>query len=474
MRICVAIISADFEFCVIWDTKNVDVKRLRISLITQRIYMLQVGVAWVFLGCLQVTTGFLTANNQCFDVCTCPYNSRIDCSRRNLQTIPVFDLPPGFVSTSFFNRLDVELTDNKLTEIPFGVFRNFTSFDAYFDVSIGFDRNKISQIHNGAFLGLENVNLKLNLRDNNLTSISYEFTRFHGLQELRIEGNPLITTGIPDQVIKQMFYNNVVTTISLGSYDLLKKVMKYQQNTIDFLWLYGMTETAFEPGTFVKGQNTALKRLDIWNSAFNDFSEPLCNLNLETFTVSGCRNVHDTTLQGCPQNSTTSLAILNCPTTDALDPSAFYSAPLTGLQIWGNINYVNRTLLSHWPKITSLDFNGRIRRIQKEDFTGLTELEYLDLTRNQISFVDDEAFNSNPKLKSIQFGNTDTFAHLSPSIKNLTQLNSLALPDMTCSCPTMGSLKGGNYSSMYIRGNCKNVPGKSIETYLKNDLNACP
>ena len=27
MRICVAIISADFEFCVIWDTKNVNVKK---------------------------------------------------------------------------------------------------------------------------------------------------------------------------------------------------------------------------------------------------------------------------------------------------------------------------------------------------------------------------------------------------------------------------------------------------------------
>ena len=385
----------------------------------------------------------------------------------------MFDLPPGFVSTSFINRLDVALTDNRLTEIPFGVFRNFTNFQGY-DVSIGFDRNQISHISNGAFLGLENVNLRLNLRDNNLTSLSFEFTRFHGLQELRVEGNPLATTGIPDDVVRQMFYNNVVTTISLGSYELLKKVMKYQQNTIDFLWLVGMTETTFEPGIFVKGQYTALKRLDIDRSAFNDFSEPLCNLDIETFTVSACKNVHDTTLQGCPQNSTKSLAILNCPTTDALDPSAFYSAPLTGLQIWGNINHVPRTLLSHWPHITSLDFNGHIRRIQKEDFEGLTELEFLDLTRNQLSFVDDEAFNTNLKLRSLEFGLTDTFAHLSPSIKNLTHLFTLQLPDITCSCATMGALNGGNYSSMYIDGDCKNIPGRSIKTYLNSDIKACP
>ena len=224
------------------------------------------------------------------------------------------------------------------------------------------------------------------------------------------------------------------------------------------------------------GQNTALKRLDIWNSAFNDFSEPLCNLNLESFTVGGCRNVHDTTLQGCHQNSTKSLTIRNCPTTDALDPSAFYSAPLTDLAIWSNINHVNRTLLNHWPLMLSLYLDGHIRRIQKEDIESLNELEYLNLSGNQISFVDDEAFNKNLNLNNIHFGYTDTFTHLSSSLKNLTHLSSLTLPDMTCSCPTMGAMKGGNYSysSMFIGGNCKNVSGKSIKTYLNNDINACP
>jgi len=419
---------------------------------------------------LQQTDGFLTSHNQCFDVCTCPSEFSINCDSRSLQSFPVFDLSAGFFSTSF---IDLRLEHNTITEIPFGVFRNFTKFAGHNSLNIKLNHNHISRIHNGAFLGLERVRLALHLDNNELTSISHEFTRLTGLYELNIANNPLIVSGMQDDVIKQMFNNNVVSRISLSSYELLKKVMQYQRNTIYSLRMYDMNETGFEQGLFVKGQTTALKSLSMTNCAFGDFSEVLCNLDLAMLTLYECSNVNDTTLQGCVQNNTNSLQINDCNTTDAFDPSAFYNAPVTQFELWGNnINHVPRMLLNHWPNLTSITLGNHINSIQNEDFKVFTELVVLDIFSRNITFVGDEAFNTNLKLERLYIP-FYTAVKLSPSIENLTHLETLQLPDMTCSCATMGALQGGNYSSMYITGNCKNIPGQSIKTYLNNDIISC-
>jgi len=335
------------------------------------------------------------------------------------------------------------------------------------------DHNQISRIHNGAFLGLENVTMRLNLGHNRLSSISYEFTRLRGLQSLRIEKNPLTVAGIPDGVIRNMFYNDIYT-IALSSYDLLKKVMKNGRNKIDHLHIYDINETRFDQELFVKEQHTALHTLTIENCAFSDFSEVLCNLDLILLSLNMCWNVNDTTLQGCPQNHTVSLKIQDCATTDALDPSAFYNAPVRDLVLTGNINLVPRSLFNHLPNLKTLHLKGHMQRIQKDDFEDLTELQFLEInSNNTITFVDNEAFKTNLKLNQLQLSYS-SLNNLSPSIKNLTLLETLSLPDMTCSCATMGALKGGNYSSMYIYGDCKNIPGQSIKSYLNNDITACP
>ena len=113
--------------------------------------------------------------------------------------------------------------------------------------------------------------------------------------------------------------------------------------------------------------------------------------------------------------------------------------------------------------------------IQKGYFEALTELHELYIeSNNAITFVDNEAFKTNLNLNQLLFSSYGSLNNLSPSIKNLTLLKTLSLPDMTCSCATMGALKGGNYSSMTIEGNCKNIPGESIKSYLNNDISACP
>jgi len=88
--------------------------------------------------------------------------------------------------------------------------------------------------------------------------------------------------------------------------------------------------------------------------------------------------------------------------------------------------------------------------------------------------VDDEAFNTNLKLEEINLARSFSLSNLTQSIIHLTHLNTLIIPDMMCSCATMGALQGGNYSSVDITGHCKNIPGKSIKAYLVNDITACP
>jgi len=418
---------------------------------------------------LQMTSGFLTANDQCFDVCTCSTQSWIVCTMRGLQSYPdfVFSVLP----TEY---IEIDLFDNRFTEIPFGIFRN-VNFPPDFsnEMYLLMQNNQISRIHNGAFLGLENIPLQLNLGHNRLTSISREFTRLRRLYSLSIEGNPLTVPGIPDDVIRDMFHNDF-QVISLSSYELLKKVMKYGQDRLYALYIYDINETRFDEGLFVKGQTKALNILAIYNSAFSDFSEVLCNLDLGDFSVNMCWNVNDTTLQGCSQNNTVTLEIQNCATTDALDPSAFFNAPLEGLKLSGHMNRVPRGLLSHWPYLATIYLTGDINGVQNDDFNHLTDLNHLVIVSDTITFLDNEAFNTNLKLQQLGFEGRGLLNNLPSSIKNLTLLTSLELPDMTCSCATMGALKGGNYSSMYVSGNCKNIPGKSIKTYLNKDITACP
>jgi len=69
------------------------------------------------------TNGFLL-DDKCFGVCYCRSNS-IDCMSSNLQTFPVFNIqdPSRFVPSVLF----VYLKNNNLSEIPSGVFRNFTN-----------------------------------------------------------------------------------------------------------------------------------------------------------------------------------------------------------------------------------------------------------------------------------------------------------------------------------------------------------
>ena len=416
----------------------------------------------------------MTANNQCFGVCACPSKFDINCNSRGLQPFPAFDLPAEFLTTS---PLNVLLDHNNLSEIPFGVFRNFTNCPRHKVTYLFLQNNRISQIRNGAFVGLEHLNVILHLENNNLTYISYELTRLRGLRQLHIERNPLAVTGIPDDVIKQMFYNNELGIVNLGSYELLKKVMKYQQNKINTLRMINMNQAHFDRGLFVRGQTTALTYLDIENCALDDFFEILCNLDLARLTLNRCRNINDTTLNGCPQNNTKTLHIVDCGITDAFDPSAFYSATLTELKLWRNISYVPQTLLRHWPDIRTINIDGHFRGIQREDFLrrGLTELWHIYISGDRsITVVDKEAFDTNLKLEHLRISNYDTFAQLTPSIKYLTHLKQLILPDMSCSCVAMGALKGGNYSSVDIWGNCKNTPGKSIKAYLQNDIIACP
>jgi len=431
--------------------------------------------AWfiVILVSLQMTTGFLLANDQCFDVCTCLYPTTISCHSLGLQSFPVFDLPAGFLSTS---HVTVQLNSNMLTEIPFGVFRNFSNIKPIFNdvtISLSLYQNHISRVHNGAFLGLEKVSLYLYLNENSLTSISNEFTRLRGLKELYIEGNPLTVTGLNVGVISQMFYNNAITRISLSSYELLKKVMTYQQNTIVSLDLSDMNETRFDQGLFMKEQTSSLKNMEIKRCEFGDFSEILCNLDLKKFAIHTCKHVNDTTLQGCLQNNTKTLDIRDCATTDAFDPSAFYNAPVTDLVLWGHMTFVPRRLLNHWLNLSTIIFTEITHIVKKEDFEGLTELKNIYFT-DDISAVDEEAFNTNLKLEVISLSYSFSLTNLTQSIKHLTHLKTLQLPDMTCSCATMGVVKGGNYSAVNISGNCKNMPGKSIKAYLVNDITACP
>ena len=86
-------------------------------------------------------------------------------------------------------------------------------------------------------------------------------------------------------------------------------------------------------------------------------------------------------------------------------------------------------------------WNNTITAIYDKDFSGFTNVEYLDLNQNPIGFISKEAFKHNINLTNIDL--SITHLHLLPTtLTTLPKLNTVILSGLyNCSCATMYGFK---------------------------------
>ncbi|XP_052799348.1 tsukushi-like [Mya arenaria] len=417
---------------------------------------------------------FYLSNSLCFGVCDCSAN--FECAGKNLTSIPTFELPAFLLAKDYTHQHTVlNLNENRITSIRFGAFKKLSALQMPV-LYIQLSSNKISHVNNGAFLGVELLSgIGIDLSFNNITSVPLDLTRLNNIISLDLSNNPI--QSISDSVVASIFtHNNNMHSFTVSSYELLKKVMSLERTNVHWLTLDGMTNRRFEPGFFQARRSWFLKYLTIKHSQFEDISEVLCNLELESLKIIGCPNVGDTTLQGCQVLTVKTLEISDGNLTNAWDPSALYYSPIVDLTVSGTFDRVPTSILGHWPKLQSLSIGNKIRRIEKYDLEQFHDLASLRLDSNPLAFVDDRVFENNTHLSTVYlpYSKDSHLTRIPTSLLNLTGMNVVSLPNMVCSCETMDYMKGWHDRPWVILGaDCSNIDGIRIPDYIDTKLPLC-
>ena len=321
------------------------------------------------------------------------YNtSRMDCSRRSLQDIPVLD-------RNLTTMLD--LSHNRLKEIRGEPFRNLSNL-THLDLS----RNVISKLKSTVFRGLYSL-LKLDMFGNELTDLSSDvFSGLLNLISLNIGGNPFLSTSSQTlatlsslQYLSITYYGSTLDD-TLSGFDRLTKLtilsIQFDTNITNttFLPLAGLPiheltlapvykENAIDTTVFVP----FVRATDITTdfnvlSALRYLLSKLQTLRLMNLFTSFPNILHNSTFQVLSKfNKSLTHLVLFLPSLRQIRNDSF---------IW-------------LPNLLMLCVGGQVETIDKQSFRGLTTLKIMSLENNGLTSFPADALHNIGKSSSLQY-----------------------------------------------------------------------
>ena len=256
-------------------------------------------------------------------------------------------------SFSIFPKLQhVDLADNCLTKIPFGLFHNNTRLQSLF-----LQRNSISKIHEASFIGMKSMKY-LNISNNRLTSLpSKLFIDLVNIINLNISMNHITT------IDKEIFHScSNLISVDL-SYNSLQKL---DHNTLNNLTSLEYLNLSFNNISYMSSQIFAkccrhLKFLDLSGNQISTIGHQLLSSSLLTFL--SFRN-----------NSISSLSFnIDMPYIEVFDVGRNHLSTLNKqiLRKMKNVRY----LYADDNDITSID---------SDELKKLSKLEKLHLSQNSL------------------------------------------------------------------------------------------
>ena len=295
--------------------------------------------------------------------------------------------------TQNFNVLSVSVDKNPLlTKIPGRVFEKLGKH-VYGHIYLNVQSNRLTSIEESAFAGIENKMTVLNLDNNSLTHIPVAIGTLRNLHDLQLTQNPI--KSLDANVLSNIGPSLDYFSLSMGHFSTFPTEMKLLTNLTELR----MKEVRFSviDRHALSGQAPTLAQLEIWDSILKELPKALCDLsNLKTIIIQ--------------HNNMSTLG--NFSTECSL-------TQVTRIHLW----------------------NNTITAIYDKDFSGFTNVEYLDLNQNPIRFISKEAFKHNINLTHIDL--SITHLHLLPTtLTTLPKLNTVILSGLyNCSCATMYGFK---------------------------------
>ena len=425
--------------------------------------------------------------------CECVYNT-ITCSGKNLSTIPSFS-----TAKEHYNSIAVSFNYNHLTTIPARAFTNLNATAArMIDIKLAW--NQITSVDPAAFEGIDTVITQLDLSDNILSTVPSAISKLTALKKLSIDRNPL--TSLPGTVLSAIGNTLISLSISLDLFQVWPKqissLSKLQQLSVSGYGSSNLPMDAFS------GFDVTLGSLTLQDTMLTNLPKAICTLqNAKTLTFASNHFINRSADYPCSGNGSLPLSVTTLTlSNNDLDqiPDIFTSFPaVTRLFFWDNhistisddssfdgnqvveFDLQNNSIVSVPPalnrfkKLTILRLDENlIQSIGATDFSGMTELRLLYLTKNPIQTIHPSAFLHNQHMTLIDLSNT-RLNTVPVAVTSLLQLGIFRLSGgrIECSCTSMTSLKSWDVTRIHSDiGQCENS-GETIKDFIKDGLQKC-
>ncbi|XP_052811520.1 carboxypeptidase N subunit 2-like isoform X2 [Mya arenaria] len=425
--------------------------------------------------------------------CTCS-GSNIQCSSKNLQTVPQFK----HINISSNSLINIDLQGNYITTIGPNAFCNLilsTLTTVYMQLYL----NHMNSMSSSAFNCIGANIFRLNMDVNNFSVLPQALKSLVNLAELDIDTNPLTSLdsavmSVIGRTLKTLHVDLSYFTTWPHEFRLLRTLNTLSISHIRFPKL---STDAFH------GMESTLRTLTIADSRLERMPIAIChiqNLRSLTFTSNHYLNLNTTVFDPCNKrfNYITTLDISGNELRNF--PDIFHIFPeITILNLQENkLGYIDGDLIPANNRLQSLylSFNNfsripdvvnklhsltrlemqynHIGAIYDTDLQNLTALTRLVLFNNGLQSISSHAFRNNPKLNYLDLD--DNLLHtISSSITTLHSLSTLYLRNnhIECTCD-LSHLKSWNVTSINsFTGNCDSST-ETLKHFLANALPGCP
>ncbi|KAK0396624.1 hypothetical protein QR680_001791 [Steinernema hermaphroditum] len=389
--------------------------------------------------------------SSCPSVCSCT-ESTVDCRDRGLKHIPQ-NLPP--------TTTELRLEQNLISTVPAKAFKNLKNLRR-----LDLSKNLIAEISQNAFDNLENLNT-LVLYGNNLTDIpANAFSTLSSLQLLFLNANKLrcLRRGIFDSLANLnllSLYDNNIKSISNATFAPLKSLqtLHLARNPLvcdcNLEWLAELLS--------VRAIETSGAR---WSEAYItqnadecivDYSCPSsCHCHLTSVNCSG-RGIRD-----IPHDIpifTTELILSN--NNISIIRSSSSLERLKNLRILdlshNEISSIEDKAFQGLPQLSQLNLSSNdIRHFTHSQFgSAVTNLELLNLDHNNIQCVTSETFSYFTSLRKLSLSHNQIRTITNGVLSKMTQLDELLIEgnQLVCNCYLGDFIRYATKNAEVVKGN---------------------
>lgn len=422
--------------------------------------------------------------DDCPQNCSCTY-STFDCRNQGLLHVPFIP------SNSGYGHCNIYLSNNEITTILPGTFKNLSTCDS-FDLVL--NNNNIHTLSEGVFDEIINSSLSVQLSYNNFSYIPTVFRSLNNLRELVLNGNPLF------KQLDTALMIHIGHTLTHFEFDMeYFQFWPYQLQYLRVLRTLTIGYIPFKriPGDAFHGLEHTLSSLEIHDSQLVKIPQAVCFLEkLYMFNFSSNHNLdkrNSAVTEPCATNRLK-------PHTLFLDNNDLETFPslfamfqhIYGLDLKNNklnimiadlfefsnftVENINleRNNFSRIPYsinyLTALETlrigHNYITSVDEPDVSKLVNLNFLDLSGNPLMYISHRSFQNNLKLQRIDLRDTK-LRQIPSAVLYLTNLNSLFLDQdpIDCTCD-LSYLKTWNNTGVISDSSFCYLSNERVKDYL--------